>query len=89
MSIPCKFERSLLSHEEYETIRLTHHPAIYDVEAGELEAMRPACARCTIRSERSADRSDERGAEKPRLAEQAFQEPPSMHQNASKSSPQR
>ena len=41
MSVPCKFERSLLSHEEHETIRLTHHPAIYDVEAAELEAMRP------------------------------------------------
>src|SRR6202042_164115 len=41
MSIPCKFERSLLSHEEYETVRLTHHPAIYDIEAAELEAMRP------------------------------------------------
>jgi len=27
MSVPCKFERSLLSHEEYETMRLTHHPA--------------------------------------------------------------
>jgi hypothetical protein len=41
MSVPCKFERSLLSHEEYETIRLTHHPAIYDIEVGELEAIRP------------------------------------------------
>src|SRR6516162_10665158 len=41
MSVPCKFERSLLSHEEFETIRLTHHPAIYGVEAAELEAMRP------------------------------------------------
>ena len=41
MSVPCKSERSLLSHEEYEIIRLTHHPAIYDVEAAELEAMRP------------------------------------------------
>jgi hypothetical protein len=41
MSVPCKFERSLLSHEEYEAIRLTHHPAIYEVEAAELEAMRP------------------------------------------------
>jgi len=41
MSVPCKFERSILSHEEYETIRLTHHPAIYDVEVAELEAMRP------------------------------------------------
>jgi hypothetical protein len=41
MSVPCKFERSLLSHEEHETIRLTHHPAIYEVEVAELEAMRP------------------------------------------------
>src|SRR6201986_4385326 len=40
MSVPCRFERSLLSHEEYETIRLTHHPAIYDVEVAELESMR-------------------------------------------------
>jgi hypothetical protein len=40
MSAPCKFERSLLSHDEYEMIWLTHHPAIYDVEAAELEAMR-------------------------------------------------
>src|ERR1700744_4010222 len=41
MSVPCKFERSLLSHEENEAIRLTHHPAIYEVEVVELEAMRP------------------------------------------------
>ncbi|WP_050403226.1 hypothetical protein [Bradyrhizobium embrapense] len=41
MSVACKFERSILSHEEYEAIRLTHHPAIYDVEVAELEAMRP------------------------------------------------
>ena len=40
MSVPCKFERSLVSHDEYETIRLTHHPAIYDVEPAELEAVR-------------------------------------------------
>jgi hypothetical protein len=39
MSVPCKFERSLLSHDEYETIRLTHHLAIYDVEPAELEAI--------------------------------------------------
>jgi hypothetical protein len=41
MSVPCKFERSLLSHDEHETIRLTHHPAIYEIETAELEAMRP------------------------------------------------
>ncbi|WP_407160232.1 hypothetical protein [Bradyrhizobium sp. STM 3557] len=38
MSVPCKFERSLLSHDEYETIRLTHHPAIYEIEVAELES---------------------------------------------------
>ena len=41
MSVACKFERSILNHEEYEAIRLTHHPAIYGVEVSELEAMRP------------------------------------------------
>ena len=40
MSVPCKFERSLLSHEEYETIRLTHHPAIYSAEADALADLR-------------------------------------------------
>ena len=40
MSVPCKLERSLVNHEEYETIRLTHHPAIYDVEPGDLADLR-------------------------------------------------
>jgi hypothetical protein len=40
MSVPYKFERSLLSHEEYEMIRLTHHPAIYDAEATALADLR-------------------------------------------------
>jgi hypothetical protein len=33
MAVSCKFERSLLSHEEHETIRVTHHPAIYEHDA--------------------------------------------------------
>jgi hypothetical protein len=36
MSIPCKFERSLLSHDEYEAVRATHHPAIYDLDGTQL-----------------------------------------------------
>ena len=40
MSVPCKFEQSLLSHEEYEAIRLTHHPAIYGTEATALADLR-------------------------------------------------
>ncbi len=40
MSVPCKFERSLLSYDEYEMVRTTHHPAIYDIGAEELHALR-------------------------------------------------
>jgi hypothetical protein len=68
MSVPCKFERSLLSHDEHETIRLTHHPAIYEVEAAELEAMRPR-----LRQMRDKERTlgrhkrrEERGKAEPR-----------------------
>ena len=81
MSVPCKFERSLLSHEEYETIRLTHHPAIYDVEAGELEAMRPRLRkmhdkeRTLSRQKRREGRgkAEARGASFPGTAEHASQ----------------
>lgn len=38
MSAPCKFERSLLSHDEYEAVRLTHHPVIYDLDGTQLRA---------------------------------------------------
>ena len=40
MSASCKFERSLLSHEEHETIRVTHHPAIYQHDAEGLKTLR-------------------------------------------------
>jgi hypothetical protein len=40
MSVSCKFERSLLSHEEHEVLRLTHHPAIYDNDLDGLKALR-------------------------------------------------
>ena len=79
MSVPCKFERSLLSHEEYETVRLTHHPAIYDVEVAELEAMRPRLRKMRDK-ERTLGRhkqretrgkTDARGASFPGTAEHA------------------
>jgi hypothetical protein len=38
MSVPCKSERSLLSHDEYEAVRATHHPAIYDLDGTQLRA---------------------------------------------------
>jgi hypothetical protein len=79
MPVPCKFERSLLSHEEYETIRLTHHPAIYDVEVAELEAMRTRLRKMrdkerTLGRQRQRERrgkAEARGASFPGTAEHA------------------
>jgi hypothetical protein len=41
MSLPCKFERSRLSHDEFELVRVTHHPAIYELSLDQLHALRP------------------------------------------------
>jgi hypothetical protein len=40
MSIPCKFERSLLSYDEYEIVLRSHHPGIYDAGLDDLKALR-------------------------------------------------
>jgi hypothetical protein len=40
MSIPCKFERSILSFDEHQIIMQSHHPEIYDVGLDDLKALR-------------------------------------------------
>jgi hypothetical protein len=40
MSIPCKFERSILSYDEHEIILRSNHPAIYDAGLDDLRALR-------------------------------------------------
>jgi len=52
MSVPCKFERSLLSHDEYEAIRVTHFPAIYSLDNDELQG-----ARVRLREMRDKERT--------------------------------
>jgi hypothetical protein len=47
MSIPCKFERSILSFDEHKVIFRSHHPEIYRDGAGP--------TRCLDRSTQSAD----------------------------------
>ena len=81
MSVPCKFERSLLSHDEHETIRLTHHPAIYDVEIAELDAMRPRLRKMRDKEQtlgrqkrrEGRGKAEARGASFPGTAEHASQ----------------
>lgn len=40
MSVSSRAERSLVSHEEYEIVRRTHHPDIYDATSEELREVR-------------------------------------------------
>ena len=86
MSVTSKFERSLLSHDEYETVRITHHPAIYELGSDELHAVRVRLRgmrdkeRTLARQKRREVRgkADRRGrsfpgtAEKPLLRKQVF-----------------
>ena len=37
MSIPCKFERSILSYDEHEIVLRSHHPEIYDASLDDLD----------------------------------------------------
>jgi hypothetical protein len=39
MSIPCKFERSILSHDEHEVVLRSHHPQIYENGLDDLKAL--------------------------------------------------
>src|SRR5262245_8582687 len=52
MSVSCKFERSLLSHEEHEFVRVTHHPAIYEHD---VEGLKALCVR--VRGLRDKERT--------------------------------
>jgi hypothetical protein len=78
MSVSCKFERSLLSHEEHEVLRLTHHPAIYDQDPDGLKALRERLRQLhdkerTLARQKQRERrgkSEPRGASFPGTVEQ-------------------
>jgi hypothetical protein len=40
MSIPCKFERSVLNYDEHEIVLRSHHPLIYATGLDDLKALR-------------------------------------------------
>jgi hypothetical protein len=68
MSIPCKFERSILSHDEYELVLRSHHPGIYDVGLDDLKALRHRLREMRDRERTLAreKRREARGKGKPR-----------------------
>jgi hypothetical protein len=81
MSIPCKFERSILAYDEHEMILRSHHPEIYDAALDDLKALRQRLRemrnkeRTLARENRRAIRSKgaQRGASFPGTAEQPLQ----------------
>jgi hypothetical protein len=68
MSIACKFERSILSHDEHEVILRSHHPEIYDVGLDDLKELRQRLRemRDKERSLAHAKRREARGKGAPR-----------------------
>jgi hypothetical protein len=81
MSIPCKFERSILSYDEHEIVLRSHHPEIYDASLDDLSALRQRLREmrdkeCTLaREKRRAVRGKgaQRGASFPGTAEHPLQ----------------
>src|SRR5262247_3824230 len=81
MSIPCKFERSILSYDEHEITLRSHHPEIYDASLDDLRALRQRLRemrdkeRTLARENRRAVRGKgaQRGASFPGTAEHPLQ----------------
>jgi hypothetical protein len=70
MSIPCKFERSILSHDEHEVVLRSHHPQIYESGLDDLKALRQRLRdmRDKERTLAQAKRREARGKGPPRGA---------------------
>ena len=68
MTIPCKRERSLVSHEEYDLIRNSHHPDIYDLDIATIRALQSRLRqmRDKERSLKSEKQRERRGKGEPR-----------------------
>jgi hypothetical protein len=68
MSIPCKFERSILSYDEHGIILRSHHPEIYEAAFDDLKALRQRLRdmRDKERTLARAKRREARGKGRPR-----------------------
>jgi hypothetical protein len=68
MTITCKRERSLVSYEEYDLIRNSHHPEIYDLDLAALRTLqgRLRQLRDKERSLKSQKQREARGKAEPR-----------------------
>ena len=89
MSIPCKFERSILSYDEHEIILRSHHPEIYDAELDDLKALRQRLRDMRERKGHSRAKSAAKHVAKGRREVKAFQARPNIPCSANRCSPLR
>ena len=86
MSIPCKFERSILSHDEHELILRSHHPEIYDAALDDLKALRQRLRDMRNKERSSRARIAAQCAERGREEARAFLAPSDTPCSASRCS---
>lgn len=81
MSMSCKFERSLLSHEEYDVIKGSHHPDLYALDLNSLLSLQSRLRQMrdkerTLTRQKQRERrgkADPRGSSFPGTSEQPQQ----------------
>jgi hypothetical protein len=78
VSVPCKFERSILSYAEHEILMRSHHPAIYDVGLNDLRALRQRLRDMRDKERTLAHESAAKRVAKERREVQAFPARPSI-----------
>ena len=89
MSIPCKFERNILSYNEHEIVLRSHHPEIYDAGLDDLRALRQRLRDMRNKERTRRAKSAAKHAAKGRGEAKAFQAQPNIPCSANRCSPLR
>jgi hypothetical protein len=87
MSVPCKFERSILSYDEHEVILRCHHPEIYEARLDDLKVLRQRLRHLRDKENTWRAQSGVKRAARGSREGIAFQAQPSIPCSASKYSP--
>ena len=89
MSIPCKFERSVLNYDEHEIVLRSHHPGLYDAGLDDLKELRQRQRSMRYKERTLARESAAKHAGKRRREAGVFRVRPNIPCGASRCSPLR
>ena len=87
MSIPCKFERSIVSYGEHEIVLRSHHPEIYESALDDLKALRKRLREMRDKASTLARAKRREARGKGPREDKAFRAQPSIPCSASRYSP--